>query len=441
MIIKLSNLLLYIILSLLILVSCQNKKNDSQSRILIDRQSLVSRHNPVLNHFDKLSPFTIGNGEFAFTADVTGLQTFLDDYENGIPLGSQSHWGWHTCPNPNNYTLEQASKYYETYGRSVSYASEMTSEAAQWLRANPHRLHLGQAGFQIKGSDGEPIRLSNISNIHQTLNLWEGILNSNFTVGNDTIEVETCCHPRLDQIAVRVHSELIHKGRLGVIFNFPYGSSSWGKSSGDWDRPDKHQTIILEKNSSSIKLERILDSTRYYVTIHWSGKAQFNHSEKHKFILEFSEGNDFEFAWHLSPKFSPQSLLNIPETFKASKDHWKNFWLSGGAIDLSESHDPRARELERRIVLSQYLTAIQCAGSLPPQETGLTCNSWFGKFHLEMHWWHAVHFVLWGRPQLLEKSLAWYESILPIAKQTAMRQGYDGARWPKMVCPEGWEST
>ena len=26
-----------------------------------------------------------------------------------------------------------------------------------------------------------------------------------------------------------------------------------------------------------------------------------------------------------------------------------------------------------------------------------------GKFHLEMHWWHAVHFALWNRLELLEK--------------------------------------
>jgi len=65
------------------------------------------------------------------------------------------------------------------------------------------------------------------------------------------------------------------------------------------------------------------------------------------------------------------------------------------------STDERAGELERQIVLSQYLTAIQCAGSLPPQETGLTCNSWFGKYHLEMHWWHA-HFAAWGRTALLD---------------------------------------
>jgi hypothetical protein len=42
----------------------------------IDRQALVTRHNPVLTAIDPLSPLTVGNGEFAFGADVTGLQTF-----------------------------------------------------------------------------------------------------------------------------------------------------------------------------------------------------------------------------------------------------------------------------------------------------------------------------------------------------------------------------
>ncbi len=97
-------------------------------------------------------------------------------------------------------------------------------------------------------------------------------------------------------------------------------------------------------------------------------------------------------------------------------------------------------ELERRIVLSQYLTAIQCSGMYPPQETGLTYNSWEGKFHLEMHWWHEAQFALWNRLPLLERSLGYYQSILPRARATAARQGYAGARWPKMTDPSGTES-
>ena len=50
-----------------------------------------------------------------------------------------------------------------------------------------------------------------------------------------------------------------------------------------------------------------------------------------------------------------------------------------------------------------------------------------------MHWWHAVHFALWDRLPLLERSLPWYQSILPQAKAIAALQGYRGARWPKMT--------
>jgi hypothetical protein len=118
----------------------------------------------------------------------------------------------------------------------------------------------------------------------------------------------------------------------------------------------------------------------------------------------------------------------------------ERFWTDGGTLDLSGSNDRRAAELERRVVLSEYLTAIQCAGTMPPQETGETFNSWFGKAHLEMHWWHAAHFPLWNRAAMLERSLPWYRKILPEARANAARQGYRGARWPKMVGPEGRDS-
>ncbi len=125
---------------------------------------------------------------------------------------------------------------------------------------------------------------------------------------------------------------------------------------------------------------------------------------------------------------------------KRVKSTGKNFWLNGAAVDFSGSKDPRAKELERRVVLSQYLTAIQCSGSRPPQETGLTTNSWYGKYHLEMHWWHAAQFALWNRFPLLDRSLDWYNDVLPSAKERAKQQGYKGARWAKMTETSGRDS-
>jgi hypothetical protein len=55
----------------------------------------------------------------------------------------------------------------------------------------------------------------------------------------------------------------------------------------------------------------------------------------------------------------------------ASAARWESFWRSGGAIDLSASRDPRWKELERRIVLSQYLMAAMSAGTWPSSENGL----------------------------------------------------------------------
>ena len=136
----------------------------------------------------------------------------------------------------------------------------------------------------------------------------------------------------------------------------------------------------------------------------------------------------------------PKNCRTSPKPDPPAEKHWRQFWNNGGAIDLSGSTDPRADELERRIVLSLYNTALHCAGSLPSAETGLLFNSWYGKFHLEMHWWHSVHFTAWNRFTLFEKSLAIYERILPLARDTARRQGYRGARWPKMIGPDGHDS-
>ncbi len=150
----------------------------------IDRHSLVSRHDPVVERFDPESPFSVGNGEFAFTADVTGLQTFPEAYETTIPLGTLSHWGWHSAPNPNGWSID---KYhfteFDAHGRMVGYADipgDRRTPEIEWLRANPHRLHLGRVGFRLTKSNGEPATPADLTDIRQTLRLWDGVLVSHF---------------------------------------------------------------------------------------------------------------------------------------------------------------------------------------------------------------------------------------------------------------------
>src|SRR5690349_14623676 len=64
------------------------------------RKAILQRHNPVVTAPDPFTALSVGNGEFAFTADITGLQTLPQIYEKPFPLCTTAHWAWHRTPAP-----------------------------------------------------------------------------------------------------------------------------------------------------------------------------------------------------------------------------------------------------------------------------------------------------------------------------------------------------
>ncbi|MEK3913064.1 glycoside hydrolase family 65 [Paenibacillus sp. FSL H7-0331] len=406
----------------------------------MDRRRIVERHQPELNKWDPWSPFSVGNGEFAFSADITGLQTFPEQYE--VPLGTQSNWGWHYTGGHGRFTASDAAyQMLDTNGRPVGYPMKPGDkvEAYHWLRQNPHRLQLGRISFRILLESGAEAQAGDVTNIRQQMNLWTGILNSEFCVQDVPIRVMTASHPVSDVIGVRVESPLIRQGRLLVFIQFPAPDmthTEWSKAVfPDWGHDDRHRTVLREAGDQRALLERSMDEDSYEVGWEWSA-GRIERTGVHEFtLLPDTQSEVLEFSVGFAPR-TPQTKP-VDNIVAASRSHWERFWMSGAAIDFAGSADPRAYELERRVVLSQYLCAVHSGGSLPPQETGLMYNSWFGKSHLEMHWWHAAHFPLWGRESYLLKSMNWYCEILPIARDLAQSQGYEGARWPKMVGFDG----
>jgi hypothetical protein len=411
----------------------------------IDRLALVTRHDVVLTNFDATNPLSVGNGGFCFTVDATGLQTFPEAFEKTTPLGTLSEWGWHTFPNPNHWSIDTYpfKEFSDLNGRLVPYAdttgNKFTPEM-KWLRENPHRLDLGQIGFILKHADGTPATPNDLKDSCQKLDLWNGEIISHFKFDGEPVDVETVCDPARDGIAVRVVSPLVKQGRLAIQIHFPYGTGD--VITADWTQPDAHLTVLTQPDSHHAEFFRKLDDDIYFAAANWTESATLTNVAKHQYeILPSGKSDELELACAFSPqKIASNKLPAFASAKTAARKHWNSFWKTGGAIDLSGSKDPRWFELERRIVLSEYLTAIQDAGEYPPAETGLTYNSWEGKFHLEMHFWHEAHFALWDRLPLLEKSLAWYQQILPRAEGTAKKQGYAGARWPKMTSPSGAES-
>jgi len=411
----------------------------------IDRHALVTRHNPTITAIDKSAPFMVGNGNFAFTADITGLQTFPEQYSALVPMPIMSQWSWHSFPNPKGFNLEQAMKPFDVRGKKRAYPAlanwdEAKQEHIQWLRENPHRFSLGRLALRLETVDGKLAKFADLSQTRQSLDMWSGRLSSSFVYDRMPVEVETSVHPDRDLLIVRVKSQLLFDGRLGVDLKFPGVSHNLNPDPADWDHPDAHSTQEASRGPGGLTLSRQIDDTRYSVKLVSDRELDIETPAPHTFrmaapgstqltlLVEFTEG-------------PARAELPDPEVARAAvAKWWESFWMHGGVVELKGSRHPKATELERRIVMSQYLTAVNSAGSLPPQEEGLFSNSWNGKFHLEMHAWHAAHFAVWGRPELLERSMPWYFNHLEDAKAHAKAMGVKGAWWPKMVGPEGRES-
>ncbi|WP_300725288.1 hypothetical protein [uncultured Bacteroides sp.] len=403
----------------------------------IDRYALVHRNNPHVSSVDSLSSLSVGNGHFAFTVDATGLQTFPDMYKNGVPLGTQSDWGWHSFANPEGYKPEETLKEFDFgKGHKEWYACQFKDGgrrqlAADWWRTNPHRLHLGIVGLELDDS----VSASDLEQIDQTLDMWKGEIDSRFAVFGNKYRVRTVCHPSEDRIAATISSSTL----VSLKLRFPYPTGAHADDACNWTSDDKHSTELIACDDHSAILKRVLDDTEYYVMLQWEGKGRIYEKQKNYFVLQSSEPT-LSFTCSFSPFKEDVSVMTFGQVEKAAAEYWYAYWTKGGVVDFSQCTDPRAKELERRVVLSQYLTAIQCSGKMPPQETGLTYNSWFGKFHLEMVWWHKAHFALWGHPEMMKNTLDWYGDVEPIAREIARRQGYDGVRWMKMTDPSGREA-
>src|SRR5690606_7403950 len=201
-----------------------------------------------------------------------------------------------------------------------------------------------------------------------------------------------------------------------------------------------YKTTLKKNGKNKALVTHQMDSLTYYVHFQWDDpNTNLSKKQDHDYRI-IPENTSFSMSVDFSTNETKKDLPNFKQTRVNSAENWEAFWESGAAVDFSKCSDPRAFELERRVVLSQYLTKIQCTSNEPPQETGLTYNSWYGKPHLEMHWWHGVHFAYWNRTELLEKSLDYYFDIFQKAKIKAEKQGYDGVRWPKMTDLQGNDS-
>ncbi|KAB8227025.1 Six-hairpin glycosidase-like protein [Aspergillus alliaceus] len=405
----------------------------------IDRQRIVSKYNVVRSKLitKETTPLQVGNGNFAFNVDNTGMQTFL-------PFNTLSSWGWHNDSVPSNG--EKIDDYQGvsmlTHGRNVSYdiPDPDLPEASQWLVANPNRINLGRIGLRYKGS---LISVSQTTEPSQKLDLWNGVIVSTFRIDGQPVSVVTQGDLDSDSVTFHVESNLVATGDLSVELDFPYPPIHSTKYKyevfvGVYDFPQNHTTLLLEDSkANTAHIRHEIQEMQYFVNLQWDPEVPLRLSREenktHRYTLKPESSSTIAFIANFSPQ--KQAAGSPRAVRERSSTAWNQYWAQGGFVDLTSSSNPKADELQRRIILSQYHIRVNSAATgQSPQESGLMNNGWYGKFHMEMVVWHNAHWVTWGRKQHFGDIFpALYETLLTSSTKRATSMGWDGARWPKMT--------
>eukprot|EP01051_Picozoa_sp_SAG22_P006992 SAG22_NODE_477_length_9978_cov_2.807268_7_plen_445_part_00 len=357
-----------------------------------------------------------------------------------------------------------------TYGHTASYPTgcggayehdaascpaSQKQDAYAYLRANPHRLNLGRMFLASATADlnefgaGTELSQSLLQNFVQEHDMWSGILTSNFTLNETAVQVTTAVGTE-DVVAVQLRSELLLSKNgaaagLHLAIAFPYGSETFSGPGADWTRPHDHTSTLSSRPRPGggpgvqAVITRVLDDDAYTVTITVEGAGSSVVQGQRPHLFEIHGGGQAS-TCNVTVSFASTSTLpsnaaaqsTFDKTLLQSAASYKSFWESGAMIDFSGSTDARAAVLEKQVIMSLYMGRSQEAGRLPPQETGLVSNSWYGKFHGEMRMWHQAMLVAFGHTELFARSTEYYLDLLDEAKGYAKLQGYKGARWFKM---------
>jgi hypothetical protein len=234
----------------------------AEPQLPIDRHAVVSRHDidwPSLS-----GQIPLGNGNFAFNADGTGLET--------VGGNTMCHWCWHCFPLPPGVTKDDIRPWATPdHGRLTTDTTLDPKPIADWERINPQPLNLGRIGFISQA--GERLTAAEVRVDSRRLELWTGILTSHFTYLGQPVLVQTCVDPKSDTVAVRVESPLLRDDRLQVMLDFPAPAQNVGAWVGDYSRATGHQTTIVRQTQERLQLHRTIDDVQYDVVLNGRGFA------------------------------------------------------------------------------------------------------------------------------------------------------------------------
>jgi len=352
----------------------------------------VIKYNRRLTEIDYKNPFSIGNGDFAATLDVTSTQS-LNEYYIDIPLTTMSNKLW--------FYKDTSGDIKKTYINCKGYMldKEGQEELFNLKREYPHKYNLFNYKLLYKG---EIIKPENITDINQELDLYFGISQSSFKYEGNDIFVKSLIYQDNDELELKVNAS----NDFSIMLEFLY--PSFNKIGYDC-----HKKPIINVIDNVINI--------YY--------DEFNST-----MLSFKSNSDIKVIDNKILFNAADLLLNLALNKLGGLIYLNEFWEEDNSIIISNDF------LVERMILSKYLLKLNSTGIYPPAESGITYNNWNSKFHLEMHMIHALWLIYDNHLDLLLKSLDYYLSIYETSLSRAKENGYNGIRFPKMTSPDGLDS-
>jgi hypothetical protein len=237
----------------------------------LDRHALVTRHNVTWNEVAGRLP--LGNGEFCFGADGTGLQTFSGN--------SMSHWGWHSFPLPQGWTAERVPStgtFQEGRNTGPDRFPSGTDAIRAWMFDNPHIMNLGR--LRLIRANERTLAPSDLTGVKRTLDLWTGVQTSHYQIAGQEVKVETSVHPILDLVAVRIESPLVANGELKAALDFAFPSLKNLAWVGDFTPTSGHATVATCQGERCIDLARKVDVVTYHAALAAGPDCSIRSSER-----------------------------------------------------------------------------------------------------------------------------------------------------------------
>lgn len=246
------------------------------------------------------------------------------------------------------------------------------NDISNWLIQNPQRLSMANIGLYFGGDN---VTEGSLLDKSQDLDLWEGTITSSFQYNGSNVSVQVWCHPSEPVLGIEIKSKLLTSGGLGVFFDFPYSDVNKFDAPyvGVWDTmATSNNTVSVQSTSSTASFKHTIDDNTVHLDAQWNtkkGSISGPLAGMNKFVLSSSGSDTLQLvvSFPADDKTSKKNLPSYSSVATLSKAWWYDYWTSGAFIDLSATDNANATELQRRIVLSQYLVAVNEASDNPPQ--------------------------------------------------------------------------